>query len=219
MKTNAGKPDAKTSNGRRGRPSPQESARITCLILTEAKRLFLADGYDKVSMEAVARATTMPKSTLYKRYSDKAALLRAVIDDQVTQWSAISAQRDSLLGDTLEDRLAHHLATMLVWGTKPEVRKMNHLYSSISQTSESGLGEPVFRGYREMQELLVASITEHGPRQEICAREPDRVAHFLMASVAGLLAMRGSDQAIDEREARATADWLVGVAVRGAAAW
>lgn len=70
-------------------------------ILSAARELFLADGFDRSSVDAVAARAEVSKRTVYDYFGDKRTLLRAVVDD-VGQ-SMITTIRGTL-DDTLGDR-------------------------------------------------------------------------------------------------------------------
>ncbi|MEM8781640.1 MAG: TetR/AcrR family transcriptional regulator [Planctomycetota bacterium] len=48
-------------------------------ILRQAKDLFMRQGFERTSMEAIAAAAGVSKPTLYRHFADKPALFRAVI--------------------------------------------------------------------------------------------------------------------------------------------
>src|SRR5689334_25380253 len=49
-------------------------------ILVAARELFLADGFDRSSVDAVAARAGVSKRTVYDYFGDKQALLRAVVE-------------------------------------------------------------------------------------------------------------------------------------------
>ncbi len=63
----------------RGRPTSAYAERMQQSILRVAETLFLRDGYDLVTMEAIAAATKVSKGTLYARYPGKRDLYLAVM--------------------------------------------------------------------------------------------------------------------------------------------
>ncbi|WLW54350.1 TetR/AcrR family transcriptional regulator [Streptomyces sp. YU58] len=67
-------------------------------ILTAARELFLADGFDRTSVDAVAARAGVSKRTVYDYFGDKQTLLRAVVD--AIGQSLISTIR-RILDDTL----------------------------------------------------------------------------------------------------------------------
>ena len=63
----------------RGRPRKEHAGNIDADILSAAIALFDELGFDGTAMEAVAARAGISKRTLYMRYADKKALIKAVI--------------------------------------------------------------------------------------------------------------------------------------------
>lgn len=59
-----------------------DAARNRRRILCTAERLFAERGVDRVSMDAIAAAAEVGKGTLFRRFGDRAALLRAVLEER-----------------------------------------------------------------------------------------------------------------------------------------
>ena len=171
-------------------------------------------------MEALATALRIPKTTVYKRFSDKADLLRAAIDKRMSSWSAIRAEEArELEGDDLEGRLAYLVSTMLIWATKPEVRAINRLFANLPQADTGEFNASTLWGYQSMVALMVRSIEELGPMSGIKARDPAGAAELIMAVVAGTVAMRSEANVIQANEAQELAHTLLSHLFRGASGW
>ncbi|MFD9981777.1 TetR/AcrR family transcriptional regulator [Streptomyces massasporeus] len=69
-------------------------------ILTAARELFLSDGFDRTSVDAVAARAGVSKRTVYDYFGDKQTLLQAVVDG--VGESLVSTIR-RILDDTLTD--------------------------------------------------------------------------------------------------------------------
>ncbi|MEJ8672609.1 helix-turn-helix domain-containing protein [Streptomyces sp. MS1.AVA.1] len=69
-------------------------------ILSAAQELFLADGFDRSSVDAVAARAEVSKRTVYDYFGDKQTLLKAVVD--AVGQSLITTIRRTL-DDTLTD--------------------------------------------------------------------------------------------------------------------
>jgi AcrR family transcriptional regulator len=63
------------------------------LILNATHRLLREQGYNRLTMDAVARAAGVARSTVYRRYKDKADLVSAAIKTLRTPVKAISNRR------------------------------------------------------------------------------------------------------------------------------
>src|SRR5579871_4959390 len=78
--------DARARAARPGRPTRDAAATLGPRILDAATSLFLRDGYAATSMESIAAAAGVSKRTLYKRFPEKPALLRAAIAALIEKW-------------------------------------------------------------------------------------------------------------------------------------
>src|SRR5438445_8760549 len=63
----------------RRRPGARKDPEADRLILETAHRLLRELGYDRLTMDAVAREAGVARTTLYRRYRDKADLVSAAI--------------------------------------------------------------------------------------------------------------------------------------------
>ncbi|MFT5277387.1 MAG: TetR/AcrR family transcriptional repressor of mexJK operon [Glaciecola sp.] len=86
-----------------GRPKSQEKRKQ---ILFCAGELFLEQGYDRTSMDAVAKQSGVSKQTVYSHFQNKDVLYTAVIEGKCEEYriadAALSAQNNSL-DDILQD--------------------------------------------------------------------------------------------------------------------
>lgn len=168
-------------------------------------------------MEAIAAQAGVPKSTLYKRYPDKRALLRGVLSDRVSAWCEI--ERSHVPGDDLELRLKHVAADILRHAATPEVQA----FWALVSTAWSGPDETNERheaiGYTKMMAGLEREIREFAPRSGIDARDPKQVATALMAMLGGWIEYVAPTLSHPEEEARRFAHAAVEMLTRGTAAW
>lgn len=202
---------------KRGRPSASQSAAIERSIRDAATKTFLASGYERTSMEAVAAQAGVPKSTLYKRFPDKRALLRAVLSDRVAAWCGMERTHDP--SHDLEQRLKQLAADILRHATTPEVQA----FWSLVSTAWSDPGEARERqdaiGYTKMMVGLEQEIREFGPASGINARDPRQVATALMAMLGGWIEYVAPTLARSDDEAKRFAHAAVDMLMRGASAW
>jgi AcrR family transcriptional regulator len=85
----------------RRRPGGQMDPEADRLILTTAKRLLRELGYARLTMDGVAREAGVARTTLYRRYSDKAELVSAAID------TLRQPAKRPQTGDARRDLIAH----------------------------------------------------------------------------------------------------------------
>jgi len=62
-----------------GRPTRQEAAERDAQLLDKALELFVANGFERTTIEAITAAVGMAKRTVYARYGDKTTLFRAAL--------------------------------------------------------------------------------------------------------------------------------------------
>lgn len=204
---------------KRGRPSAEQARAIGNSILLSALQMFLENGYEATSMEAVAKLAGVPRSTLYKRYDDKRALLRDVIALRIAQLSTVSARNNHRLTENLVERLEFYVASILVWGSHPEVDAVNHLayhaWPSREETEErlQILGLPI------MVDRIAHDIAIYGPASGLEASDPHKIANAIMGMIAGWQALHSSTSQVTQAEADEVARFTVALISRGGAAW
>ncbi|KUO02683.1 TetR/AcrR family transcriptional regulator [Streptomyces caeruleatus] len=119
------------------------STRKRAAILTAARELFLADGFDRTSVDAVAARAGVSKRTVYDYFGDKRTLLQAVVDG-VGQSLITTIRR--ILDDTLADPAeAADLEDVLVtFSTRIATDMLGSAeYATLQRLvrAQSGLGE------------------------------------------------------------------------------
>ncbi len=202
-----------------GRPSRQRAADITRRIIENATRLFLTKGYDGTSMEAVAAVTVIPKPTLYKRFPDKQALLRAVLESRIAKWRVVTSRRQANLGDNLGDRLTSRVITLMTWAMKPEVRAVTRLaYDGLRSAGMRGARENFF-AHNDMVAVIVSDIIRYGPAQGMSTQDPERIAQVLMTLVSGWIDHQDDKDRVPAAAVRRDARFFVDLIILGREAW
>jgi AcrR family transcriptional regulator len=85
----------------RRRPGARKDPEADRLILENTHRLLRELGYDRLTMDAVAREAGVARTTLYRRYRDKADLVSAAIE------TLRAPVKRSATGDARLDLVAH----------------------------------------------------------------------------------------------------------------
>jgi TetR/AcrR family transcriptional regulator, mexJK operon transcriptional repressor len=105
--------------GARRRPGARDKRKQ---VLDAAVQLFLANGFDQTSMDAIAAQAGVSKTTVYAHYSDKLALFRAVVE---RSGRALAVQMDESRLREEQDpqaRLEEIVLIVLEATTSPEFR-------------------------------------------------------------------------------------------------
>jgi AcrR family transcriptional regulator len=185
--------------------------------MNAATDMFLSLGYEEASMEAIAIRAGVPKSTLYKRFPDKKALLQAVLTERVSTWSLAEEKRD--LGGDFPTRLKRIAKDLLQRAGTAEVRSFCALASKAwSDPDEAGSRLEII-GYTKMVDRFAREIRLYGPRHGIEAKYPRQVATALMAMLAGWIEFVGPVAEQPENDANRFADAAVDLLLRGSVAW
>lgn len=69
-----------------GRPTREQAQQRQEELLDHALEVFLANGFEGSTIDAIAAAAGMAKRTIYARYPDKAALFEAAVQRAVDRW-------------------------------------------------------------------------------------------------------------------------------------
>jgi AcrR family transcriptional regulator len=188
-------------------------------VLDAARACFLASGFDGTSMEAIAERARVTKVTLYLRYPDKIALLRAVMHERIVTWSQISDQRVVSKGETLDLRLRHYARSILRWSRVEEVRAFGKLIRGCWGTAQVVADEMQAIRVGRMRELLASDIVTFSADEGLSPRAPLEIADIYL----GMLNAFSAPAELSEDEAApliaAFADRVVDILLRGRAAW
>jgi len=204
---------------KRGRPTAAVAAAISQAILSAATRLFLAQGYEGTTMEAIAAAAGVPKSTLYKRHGDKMALLRTVVQGRLAAWSAIASQARPALPTNLEQRLQRRVEIVLAWAASEEVQALGRLATGHGRGARDIARLVHEAGYQRMISNLEEEIIQFSGSDPAPVRDPKSIASALMALIAGWLVTMRPGAIPTREEATAMARRSVELLYHGRQRW
>ena len=117
--------------GRGGRPSRADALRLRGRILEVATELFLAQGYESTSIEAVAARAGISKRTFYHRFDDKPMLFAAVVQ-QIIEQIRPRAGVPLIEGATLRDVLRRLAGMILHAALSPQALALHRLVMAES---------------------------------------------------------------------------------------
>jgi len=75
-----------------------DAVRNRALILTTAQKLFAEQGVENVSMDAIACQAGVGKGTLFRRFGDRASLVRALLEETETSFQDAFIRGEPPLG-------------------------------------------------------------------------------------------------------------------------
>ena len=204
---------------KRGRPTAKQVQAINRAILAAAKDLFSTEGYHGTPMEAVAARAGVSKGTLYARYATKEELLRAVVQEHVESWSAISSQNDDQLSGDLEQRLRYHARNISRWLGAEEVRAFTRLIGGASETFPEFAQALHTTGYCFARDMIAREIRDGTRSDPQPARDPEHVAESLMAVLCGWRVTNEAVRTLSDQDATNFADRVIDLLLAGRAAW
>lgn len=188
-------------------------------ILAAARETFLAHGFETASMEAIAAAANVSKSTLYSRYPAKDALLKAVVEAQIADWAT---ERNRVRGPKPNDfkqRLVFHARDLLESLAWDGVRSFERVLRDASGPARDLAMALYETAYRQAIEDLRGEIVFGARDYPTPLRDPTRVAEMLIAIITGWHAVRTMIRPVTADEANAYAEHAVDVLFAGRSAW
>jgi TetR/AcrR family transcriptional repressor of mexJK operon len=215
----ADKPAAVAPRLGSGRPTAEQAEAIDAAIFDAARRLFLTLGFEQTSMEAVAEAANISRTTLYARHKSKEGLLRAVVDAQVQAWGRAQRMFRDPLPKEFKQRMHHHARAVIQMMISDEVRAFRKLTQSAAN------GDPKYAqlmkevGYLPAIEALAQEISDGCRDLPVPPRNAMGVAEMLMGLLNGWAVARADEHETATDEAIAYADQAVDIMFFGRAAW
>jgi TetR/AcrR family transcriptional repressor of mexJK operon len=212
----AGQAQVHPSSGR-GRPAGgSEGKRLA--IVQAARQLFLRDGYERVSVDAIAAAAGVSKRTIYNHYGDKERLFLDVIGETYTRMiGAVVALMDKYLTDlpdeAVEDGIIEFSREVALFAARtPERTAVIRLLMSEAPHF------PALLAVEARPRGITASIAERLARLDsrglLDVPEPQDAANHLFALTMGQVNNRSMYGAIELGE-----DEVIQMATSGARAF
>ena len=114
-------------------------------ILIAAQRVFIDSGYERTSMDAVAREAGVSKMTVYRQFKDKNNLFIACMNDQCWEMLEISQYSSAKDKSDAKDKLTKYAHLIVDLITAPDILKLYRmLLGEINHFD--GLGESFYFG-------------------------------------------------------------------------
>lgn len=167
---------------RRGRPKVSSDEQQAAAVVAEARRIFIEQGYERMTMDGIAARCRMSKRTIYQLFASKQAVMKAVIEDHRAQIFGLPGDYDGL---PLEEALSQIFRInvdgdddLQRWAVlraiKAEAAKSEELLAIIrANTADLIPG------------MLADWIAEQAGRGRIAVPDPARAAKILLDMVFG----------------------------------
>lgn len=193
-----------------GRPADPHKA---AAILSAGRKLLFSKGPQAVSMEAVARIAGVSKVTVYARYPNREALVRAIIADQARQL-AQDFRPDLNTLDDLRSALVDFGIRLQTFLLSDEHLNLMRALSGTRSASRSQLHTIYRNGPQAMVDGLIEWLTALQRAGVIECREPARSATLLLGMLQGMDLVRALywvDGTRDAADVRAYAAYVADV--------
>ena len=143
---------------RRGRPKSEEKA---AAIKTAAVGLFMSDGMERTSMDAIARAAGVSKQTVYSHFSSKDDLFRSCVAGKVEMYGLDPSNLET--GDGVDASLKHIGRQYLTLLSDAGVIRMFRLMASEADTHPETVTSFFETGPRTTVKNIAAILSRHLP--------------------------------------------------------
>ena len=166
-----------------GRP---KDVRKRAAILAAAKPIFLRQGLEATSLEAVAAAAGVSKVTVYGHFGDKAGLFEAVVLAKTEELTGILGELSA--GIAPLDRLLNSIGErLLAFLTQPELQAFNRMLSQEAPKHPELARRFFAAGPGRVRTLLAGLIADAAYRGELVPDDPLQAAEDLLALWRGML--------------------------------
>ncbi len=151
-------------------------------ILATATRLFYAHGINNVGVDLVVAESRVTKTTLYRHFPSKDALVGAFLEKMNDDWSAWMTARVAGASDRPRQRLLAVFDALGEWFRTPEFRGCPFINTAAEVSDpKSPAARAAWRFKRGFRDSLVRLSREAG------APEPDRLADRLLLLADGAI--------------------------------
>jgi AcrR family transcriptional regulator len=199
----------------------RERQELRTRILDAARRLFVEQGYDAVTMRKIAEAIEYSPTAIYFHFQDKETLLRELCD---TDFSALAQQFQKIakIADPV-DRLRHIGRAYVAFAIDhPNHYRLMFMTPSPAakkiEESRIARGNPEEDAYAFLRATVAEAIAAGRLRAEL--KDADLVSQMVWAGTHGVVSLHianGDDQWVEWRDARKTAHALIEIMIRGLA--
>ena len=156
-------------------------------IAQAALRLFLRDGYERTSVDAIAAEAGVSKRTIYNRYTDKENLFRSVLQDMFTDsMAAFARMADAHLTDVTDvgrDLTAFLMESAVTLTLAPDRIALIRVILTEAPYFPALLRRE--RGHEGMHATLARVLGRLAEAGKLAVTDPDEAAEHLFALTLG----------------------------------
>ena len=178
--------DVATSRPKAGRPTREQARQRHEELLDCALDVFLANGFERSTMDAIAASTGMAKRTIYGLYPDKAALFRAAVQRAVDRWIVPVETLYAVETDDLEETLVAIARMRLESFTSPAGVALQRILNAEGYRFPDLFRLAYEQGTRPALKFIADVLARHAATGSIEIDDPELVGTaFLSMAVGG----------------------------------
>lgn len=184
--TSAKNPESSGAARRRGgRPTREEADRLDEAVRDAALELFLENGYEGTTMNAIAAAAGTTKPSLYARFPTKEDVFRYVLGwaMQRTDWPA--PEPDIPDYDDLGDSLSAIAEAAVRRALDPSMIKLQQVAIAYASRYPDIAVNAFGQGFWPRKRQVAALLRRHAATGSIVADDPDKLAELFLAMASG----------------------------------
>lgn len=201
-----------------GRPTAARAEVISRAILGAATNEFFRSGFEDARMDTIAEAARVSKSTLYERYPNKRALLRAVIAVHVASWARDWEDKGGPVPTDLRQRLKHRARGFMELFCSDGFETFERLFTNSPSMDElRRLRHEA--GHQRIVQVIAQEIINGTRDEAIQLPTAIRIADMLVGMLYGWWRVHQELRRVTLEEGLAYADYAVDVLLEGRAAW
>ena len=168
-----------------GRPTREQAELRHEELLDRALELFLENGFELVTMEAIAAAVGMTKRTVYARYEDKRALFRAAVQRAIERWIVPIEDMRAVESDDLEATLVAIAEIRLKNAISPVGLRLQRIVNAESYRFPEIFDLAYEQGTRPTIHFLADLLTRRADGGGLCIEDGQIAAAAFLSMVIG----------------------------------
>jgi AcrR family transcriptional regulator len=185
MKQDIEKKALSHSRPKAGRPTREQAEQRHEELLDHALDIFLDNGFERSTIEAIAASVGMTKRTVYARYEDKTALFKAALQRAIDRWNLRYEEMQSEVVGDLEEMLTRIARSRIALVMTPEGLKLQRILNTESYRFPDIFTMAYARASQSVIGHLIALFRHHEETGELATGDPVRAATSFMSMVVG----------------------------------
>lgn len=148
-------------------------------IVGVARKIFTRNGFRKATMEEIAGASNMGKSSIYYYFKSKEEIFRAVVEFEALM---LKKRLNRVIGksNSPSDRLEAYIMFRL-----HHIRTLENFYSALNEEALSHMGFilEIRRNFEVEEQQLVREILEDGMNQEVFQLSSSKIGAIAISTM------------------------------------